>query len=187
MASKLKIARGYPGHKKQKEIYKMKPTIVTKEAFKVIGLELRTSFKDGRNKTEIPPFFHKVLEKGRLDDVPNRVNQDQLCIFKFEKDSPDFSYIMGVEVESDREIPEGMVSVDMPASQYATATFIKRGFEDVSRAFGFVDQEWLPKSDYVRGNSPGFVYYDDRFFSIFNEQGYEGNPVADVYFPVQAK
>jgi AraC family transcriptional regulator len=165
----------------------MEPIIVNKQAFNVIGLELRTSFKDGRSKTEIPQFFHNVLEEARLDAVPNRINQNQLCIFKFDKNSPNFSYIMGVEVNSLDEIPEGMISVEVPASQYAMATIIKRGAEDVGKAFGYIDQKWLPRSDYMPGNSLPFIYYDDRFFSIFNEQGYEGSPVADVYFPVNPK
>jgi hypothetical protein len=35
--------------------------------------------------------------------------------------------------------------------------------------------------------APAFIYYDDRFFSVFNQHGYAGNPVADLYVPVQAK
>ena len=166
---------------------KIEPAIITKKAFKVVGLELYTSFKDGRNRAEIPQFFHKVLAEARLENVPNRVNQNQLCLFKFKKGSPDFLYIMGVEVESNHEIPAGMTSVDIPASQYARATIIKRGAEDVGRVFEYINQEWLPQSAYIPGNSPAFIYYDDRFFSVFYERGYEGQPVADVYFPVKPK
>lgn len=167
----------------------METTIVTKEAFKVIGLELCSSLKDGRLKVEGPPFFHKFVEEATLNDIPNRINQNQLCIFKFdfENDPRDLSYIIGAEVESDQELPEEMISLDMLASQYAKVTITKRGFDDVYKGFMYLENEWLPQSDYVKVLAPPFIYYDDRFFSIFNEQGYAGNPLADLYLPVQPK
>lgn len=165
----------------------MEPKIVQKDELKVIGLVLHTSFKDGRFRTEVPPFFHKVLEEGKLEKVPNRINRNQLCIFKMKKDSPDFDYIMGVEAGSLDEIPEGMESITLPKSEYAILTIVKRGPEDVAKAIKYIYEEWLPESDYVSTGAPGFIYYDDRFFSVFNKHGYGGNPVADIYVPIKPK
>jgi predicted transcriptional regulator YdeE len=86
----------------------------------VIGLTLHTSFNDGRNKTEIPPFFHKVLEEGLLDRVPDRLNANQLCVFKMERNNPDFDYTMGVEVSKADGLPESMALIRLPAAKYVT-------------------------------------------------------------------
>jgi AraC family transcriptional regulator len=162
------------------------PKIIAKNEIKVVGLVLHTSFKDDRHATEIPPFFHKVLEEGKLNKVPNRIDQNQLCIFRREEGSPDFDYIMGVEVSNFDEIPEGMEQITLPKSVYVSMTIVKRGPEDVGKGFGYLMEGWLPESGYVPAGDP-FIYYDDRFFSVFNEHGYDGNPVADINIPVKYK
>jgi AraC family transcriptional regulator len=162
-------------------------TLSIVEDIKVIGIVLHTSFQDGRNRTEIPSFFHQVLEEAKLAKVPHRLNQNQLCIFKMAKNSPDFDYIMGVEVESIDEIPAGMESIMLPQGEYVVLTIIKRGPEDVGQGFQYLYEKWLPQSVYRPTDAPGFIYYDERFFSVFNKHGYAGNPIADLYVPVKPK
>lgn len=157
------------------------------EDMKVIGLVLHTSFQQGRNQAEIPAFFHQVLEEGKLATVPHRLNQHQLCIFKMAKHSPDFDYIMGVEVEQIDEIPAGMESITLPQGEYVVLTIIKRGPEDVGHGFEYLFEQWLPQSAYESTGAPGFIYYDERFFSVFNQHGYAGNPIADLYVPIKPK
>jgi predicted transcriptional regulator YdeE len=57
----------------------------------VVGITLKTSFKNDRNKTEIPPFFHRVLQEGKLELVPDRLNSNQLCVFEMKKGDRDFN------------------------------------------------------------------------------------------------
>jgi predicted transcriptional regulator YdeE len=102
-----------------------------------------------------------------------------------ERNNPDFDYVMGVEVKSINGIPEGMESTVLPKSKYATLTIVKRGPEDVGRAFGQIFEKWIPKSIYIPTGKPSFIYYDERFFSVFNEKGYDGNPLATVYVPIK--
>lgn len=158
-----------------------------KDAIQVTGLVLHTSFQNGQNEKDVPPFFHRVLEEHLLDRVPNRINQNQLCVFLMKKDSPAFDYVMGVEVENGARIPSEMEHLMLPASDYAVLTIIKRGPQDVGSGFAYIYEEWLPTSDYRPANAPCFIYYDDRFFSIFNQQGYAGNPIAELYVPIQPK
>jgi predicted transcriptional regulator YdeE len=154
---------------------------------KVIGLVLHTSFQDGRNKTDIPAFFHQVLEEAKLAQVPHRLNQNQMCVFNFAKNSPEFDYLMGVEVEWLDEIPAGMESIILPTGQYVVLTMVKRGPEDVGQGFQYVNEKWLPQSAYKPTGTPSFIYYDERFFSVFDKQGYAGNPIVDLYIPIQPK
>ncbi len=163
----------------------MEPKIITKNEMKIIGLVLHTSFTNEKSKKEIPPFFHKVLEEKKLEEIPNRINENQLCIFKMTRNCPDFDYVMGVEVSNTDKIPQGMESVLLSKSDYASLTIVKKGPEDVGKAFEHILKNWIPKSIYIPTGAPGFIYYDDRFFSIFNKNGYEGNPQATVYVPIK--
>jgi AraC family transcriptional regulator len=50
----------------------MEPTIVRKDAFSVIGLELKTTTHDGKNLNEIPSFWAQVLAAGQIDRIPDK-------------------------------------------------------------------------------------------------------------------
>lgn len=163
----------------------MEAIIVEKFGMKIVGFTLKTSFKYERHKTEIPPFFHKVLKEGKLESVKDRLNSNQLCVFEMKKDNPDFNYTMGVEVNKINTIPENMNSLTLPVSKYVAIKIIKRGPEDVGKAFGYIFKEWIPNSVYIPTGEPAYIYYDDEFFSIYNEKGYEGNPLATVYVPIK--
>ncbi|MFP4471222.1 MAG: GyrI-like domain-containing protein [Bacteroidota bacterium] len=163
------------------------PEIISREAVRVAGLTLHTSFARDRNKTEIPPFFHKVLEEKKLEQIPGRLNQNQLCIFLMKKDSPDFDYLMGVEINAGEEIPEHTDSMVLSGGDYVRMSIVKRGPEDVGRAFGYLYNEWMSGSGYVPSGAPAFIYYDEQFFTVFNSTGYAGNPPATVYIPVIKK
>jgi AraC family transcriptional regulator len=169
----------------QNSANKMETKIIEKPEMTVVGITLKTSFKDDRNKTEIPPFFHHVLEEGKLEKLPNRLNTNQLCVFEMKKDNPDFNYTMGVEVSITTNAPHEMTKLKLPASKYVAIKIIKRGPEDVGRAFGYIYKEFIPNSIYIPTGEPAFIYYDDEFFSIFNEKGYAGNPLATVYVPIK--
>ena len=162
--------------------------VVARDEVDVIGLVLHTSFQEERSKDEIPPFFHGVLKKGLLDVVPHRLNNNKMCVFRLKPGSPDFDYMIGVEVSQVGEIPEGMEHLTIPAHDYAMMPFIKRGHADGMQAFARLTQEWLPASNYTMAPSPIFIYYDEEdFFSIYNTQGYDGNPVGKFFLPVSPK
>jgi AraC family transcriptional regulator len=169
----------------QKTANKMETKIIDKPEMLIVGITLKTSFKEDRNKTEIPPFFHRVLEEGKLEQVPDRLNTNQLCVFEMKRDNPDFNYTMGVEVSKTDNALDEMTKLSLAASKYAAIKTIKRGPEDVGRAFGYIYKEFIPDSIYIPTGEPAFIYYDDEFFSIYNEKGYAGNPLATVYVPVK--
>ena len=169
----------------QNSTNKMETKIIEKPEITVVGITLKTSFKDDRNKTEIPPFFHHVLEEGKLEKVSDRLNTNQLCVFEMKKDNPDFNYTMGVEVSKTENAPNEMTKLKLPASKYVAIKIIKRGPEDIGRAFGFIYKEFIPNSIYIPTGEPAFIYYDDEFFSVFKKHGYAGNPLATVYVPIK--
>ncbi len=94
---------------------------------------------------------------------------------------------MGTEVKNFNDIPEGMKNLVIKKNKYAKLTIIKKGNKDGVNAFNFLVQEWLPKSNYKHAASPPFIYYDERFSSVFDKYGYNGDPLADVYLPIIEK
>lgn len=163
----------------------MEAKIVEKPEMHVVGISLQTSFTNERNKHEIPPFFHNVLKEKKLDDVENRLNNNQLCVFEMKRGNPDFRYTMGVEVSASRNASFSMTALTLPASRYVSVRTIKRGPEDVSKAFGYIYKDYIPNSIYIPTGAPAFIYYDEEFFNVFNEKGYAGNPMATVFVPVK--
>lgn len=57
----------------------------------------------------------------RIDDLPERPHPD-VFICPFHDRPTDFTYYIGVEVTSDNIVPEGMVTLTIPAKQYSVFT-----------------------------------------------------------------
>ncbi len=171
--------------KNQKIMYEVK--ITNQKEKKVVGLVLHTTFAENKQAQEIPPFFHKIMEEDTLENVPNRINENQICVFVMKKGSPNFDYYMGVEVSSYETIPEGMETITIPASSFAAAPFIKRGNPDGLKAFKHLTENWLPEKGYIlEMGVPMFIYYDERFIPSFKDHGYDGTQIAEMNIPVEA-
>ena len=159
--------------------------VVEVEEKKIVGPVLHTSFVANRQAEEVPLFFHKTMEQGDLEKVPNRVDANQICAFVKPETSPQFDYYMAVEVRGFDNIPDGMSCLTIPACRCATTSFVKRGNKDVMMAMQHLLNEWIPanagRPDF---SLPAFIVYDERFLPIFRTQGYDGNPVAQLFIPV---
>jgi len=160
--------------------------IISKEEMKIIGLILKTTFLKNRQAEEIPPLFHKVMEVGTMKSVPNRVNNNQICVIDRNENSPYFDYYIGVEVNNFDEIPEGMVDLTISAGNYAVTSFLKKGNKDVLMAVKHITDKWIPENGYEMDHQkPGCIYYDEDFITGYEENGYEGNLIAKVFIPVK--
>lgn len=101
----------------------MVPEIITRPSFTIIGIELKTTRKDGTSFKEIPLFWEKANRDNIYSKVPNKEN-DNICygLCTDCQDDESFRYIIGNEVSSTENIPEGMVSLTIPESKYARFT-----------------------------------------------------------------
>lgn len=160
--------------------------VMHKKEMKIIGLVLKTTFMQNRQAEEIPPFFHEVMEAKTLKSVPNRANNNQICIIYRKPNSPEFDYYMGVEVDNYDEIPEGMETITIPTGNYAVTSFTKRGNKDVLMAAKYITEEWIPKNGHTEDHQkPGCIYYDEAFINGYEEKGYDGNLTAQIFIPVK--
>lgn len=163
------------------------PMLVRKPEMTLAGLSISTSFNGGRSQQDIPPFFHKVIDESMLADIPYRINKNHLCVFKLRDHSPDFDYIVAVEVSRVDSLPEDWTVLVLAERDYAALEFEKTGHGSVADAFRRIHEEWLPGSEYRAAPKPAFVYYDEKFFEVFNSKGYDGQPVATAHVPVVRK
>ncbi|MFD0868291.1 DNA gyrase inhibitor [Chlamydia abortus] len=92
-----------------------------------------------------------------------------------------FNYIAAVGVHSFGQLPEGMISVEVPASLYAVVTY--RGVLDgLGEGFEYFWSNWLPQSEYVYEGMYEFEFYDQRYRNRTDPES-----EIDLYFPISPK
>jgi len=89
--------------------------------------------------------------------------------------SGEFDYMAGMQVSRTDDIPDGMVSFNVPAQTYAvlpcTLPTLREVFDQIYGA-------WLPASGYVRTSGPELELYDETF------DPRDPASVFEVYIPV---
>lgn len=161
----------------QGEIF-MEPRIVTKPAFKVIGYELRTEVT-GENFVEIPKFWQKMMQTGKLTQLPQSVHPGVvlgLCT-DFAPDGT-FSYLICTEVSALDSIPEGMVGKQFESTQYAVFTAKGPVPDKIQEVTRYIYSTWFPQSGRQRANAPDFEWYDDARMHL-------AEPEVDIYVPIE--
>ena len=134
----------------------MKPEIVNKDAFVVVGLKYT-----GDNKNnEIPQLWGQLMPVHQnIKDVSDWKVAFGVCD-NFIEEKGIFDYIAGYQVSSTDDVPDGMVSWNIPAGQYAVFTTT---VPDIHKTMDKIYKEWLPTSGYLRSAAPEFELYDEKF------------------------
>jgi AraC family transcriptional regulator len=150
----------------------MEPKIVTKSAFTVVGVKYR-----GKNeKNEIPQLWEqfgpRICEIKRLADPHVAYG----VMHNYDEESGEFDYVAGFEVSSVAEVPEGMVSWEVPEQTYAVFTCT---LPTLMETFEHAYKTWLPQSGYQRADSPEFELYDENFDSQ------DENSEMAIYIPIR--
>ena len=156
----------------------MEPKIISKKAFSVIGIELKTTTREGKNFVEIPQFWQQVIQKKQIKNIPNKKQPDRvlgICM-DFRADGA-FSYIIGSEVTHTDNVPDDMVSREIPEANYAVFTARGKMPDSIQNTTKYIYREWLPKSKYQHAHSPEFELYDER-------SGDSENAEVDIYIPI---
>ena len=138
----------------------MEPKFETKLSFKAVGMMFSGKVK-GNELYELWDRFSKVIS-----EIPNRSNTD-MCYgivnpFSTKMEDGEMEYVAAVEVDNFNNVPEGMVSIEIPESHYAIFTH-KGHIRNFMDTIKFVFGQWLPNSDYKIMNAPELEVYDERF------------------------
>lgn len=150
----------------------MEPEIKSKPAFTVVGMKYR-----GKNKNkEIPQLWFKLGP--RMNEIKHRIGPAYGVMDNYNEESGEFDYVAGIEVDSAADIPEGMVSIDVPEQTYAVFTST---LPTLVETFQHAYKTWLPQSGYKRVDGPEFELYDETFNPA------DETSVMYIYIPVRKK
>ncbi|MBN1761123.1 MAG: AraC family transcriptional regulator [Chitinispirillaceae bacterium] len=147
----------------------MEPEIIMKDAFNVIGYELRTTTNEGKNLREIPEFWSRYHENNRGALIPGKKYPAVvlgICC-DFDRKTNLFSYVIGFENVGEADVPDGMVVKHLPALKYAVFTTPEVKMEEFTRSIqkttGYIYSEWLPESGFeYNGEGVDIEVYDER-------------------------
>ncbi len=140
-----------------------------------IGLELRTNNQEC--SATMPAHKERFFQENILEKIPHKVGSDLLALYTdYEGDyTQAYSWILGAEVSSLDEVPEGLVGKVIPASQYAVFPTQGAFPEGLIAAW---QEVW--KSDLSRLYSSDFELYPDHFDP-------QVNPEVKVYIAIEQK
>ncbi|NOU74641.1 helix-turn-helix domain-containing protein [Paenibacillus sp. LMG 31458] len=169
---------------------RMEYQLKTKPAFKLIGYELKTSCKEGRNHREFPAFWDSYLQEGKGNRIPNRVHADSqvelgICT-DFNMETGDLSYIIGMEATDFEDVPADLVSREFPEARYVVFTTPKvtqdQFVASIQSTWKSIFEEWFPHSGYEHAGGAEFELYDERCNPSKNEL-----IQMDIYIPIKEK
>jgi AraC family transcriptional regulator len=151
----------------------MEPQIVSKEAFKVVGLYYR-----GKNEnSEIPQMWGTFMSRaGEVKHMVQFPNAAYGVCDNMDHETGEFDYVAAFEVSQVEDVPEGMVGLEIPGGTYAVFTCT---LPTLGETFDHVYQVWLPKSGYQRACGPEFELYDEQFSTD------EPDSPMYIYIPVK--
>lgn len=154
--------------------------IVKKEGFKVVGIQRKIKSANGENFKEVPKFWNDCMKDGSMDWV--RSNAGSLGVLGVSLDlqnfyNGNFTYMIAVE-KIDGPLPEGFVSVTVPAATWAVFEAVgplpDANQDVVKRIFS----EWFPATGYQHDCAPEIEVYPD---GDTNSQNYR----CEIWIPVK--
>lgn len=102
-----------------------KPSPVTTETqpgFAVVGLSARTTNQaEAGGNGLIPKMWQNAMQQGSLEGIPHRADNNITVVYTdYASDhNGEYSYVLGVRVSAVDKVPDGMVTVNVPAGKYA--------------------------------------------------------------------
>jgi AraC family transcriptional regulator len=131
----------------------MEPRIASLPAFTVVGIKYH-----GKNENnEIKQMWNDFGP--RMGEIKHKRACYGVCANE-DNETHEFDYFAGFEVDSTDDIPEGMVSYEVPASTYAA---FRTTLPAIGQTFDHAYQKWLPQSGYHCTDGPDLELYDEEF------------------------
>ena len=135
----------------------METTIVRKSSFKIIGIQ----FRGNNDNNACPKLWDKFAK--RIADV-KPLALDPITAFgvcsNCDIENNIFDYTVGLEVKDLSSIPTDMISMEIPAQEYAV---IESTLPTLIVTLDTINNKWLPNSNYLRTSGPEFELYDAAF------------------------
>lgn len=150
----------------------MKPKIASRSAFTVVG----TKYHGKNENKEIPQMWQDFGPRMReIKQVVNTCIAYGICANMDEK-TGEFDYVAGFEVEAVADVPEGMVSMEIPEATYALFTTT---LPAIHETFHNAYHTWLPQSGYRPTGGPELELYGEEF------DPQDPTSTFEVYIPIE--
>ncbi|MCP4108148.1 MAG: AraC family transcriptional regulator [Desulfobacteraceae bacterium] len=154
----------------------MQPTITTKPAFQIIGLQSRHGCEKEKCHNLWDSFLKRFDELMPLAKKPGAylgIHTD------FDEDWNVCEHTVGVEVENPVTVPENMISLEIPEQEYSV---FECTFSSIMETFE-THKNWCLQSGYERSGGPELLRFDQPFDKNFDPQKPE-SPVY-LYIPIR--
>ena len=134
-------------------------TIVTLDAFYVIGISVRTTNVNNKALKDIGDLFGNFMGQNIIEKIPNKISDDIYCVYTdYESDyNGPYTAIVGCKVSSLNEIPTGLIGQTIPDSKYQV--YRSTGKLSISLAKTW---EGIWNSDLNRRYSADFDIYGEK-------------------------
>jgi predicted transcriptional regulator YdeE len=92
--------------------------------FKIIGISIRTTNKNGQASKEIAELWGKFMSENILTKIPNKVDNEIYSLYTdYESDhTKPYTAVLGCKVENLENIPNGMVGKSFDGGTYIKTT-----------------------------------------------------------------
>lgn len=150
----------------------MEPKIEGRSAFRVVGM----MYQGKNEQNEIPQMWAKFA--ARVAEVQNRVEEHAtygVC-GNYDEDSGEFDYVAGINVKASADVPQGMVSWDVPAQTYAVFACT---LPTLGSTHEHIRGTWFPASGYCHADGPELELYDEEF------EPTDPDSVMYLYIPIE--
>lgn len=175
--------------------YMMNPVIVKKESFKVAGYGIKTNIASSYLK-DIAAYWDTYTGENLESKMYAQLNPPKhgevgICVSTAGDEN--VVYLLGVIVEDFTKVTSDMLTIEIPAAEYAVFTtpavdLTKADtsqndpLADVVKAtWQYIFEEWLPNSEYMYDEGKvDFELYDERCH-------FRSDATMDIYIPVVKK
>ncbi len=134
----------------------------------IVGISVRTSNNNGEAAKDIPTLWNKFLVERVAGKIQNKVDETIYCLYTdYEKDhTTPYTTILGCEVSTLTDIPEGMVSKTIEVANYQKYT-AKGNLNE-----GVVFNEWVKiwNSDLDRAYTTDYEVYGAKAGNMENAE-----------------
>ncbi|TCI89960.1 GyrI-like domain-containing protein [Tenacibaculum sp. M341] len=131
---------------------------IQKENLKIIGISVRTTNQNQQAAKDIPALWEQFVTTNVIDKIPNKLDGKVFSVYTdYESDyMGSYTTILGCEVSSLENVPEGMTTVEIPADFYTNFTINGQLNENI------VYNKWLEiwQSDIKRSYHSDFEVYE---------------------------
>jgi predicted transcriptional regulator YdeE len=160
----------------------MNPKVVERGAFTVVGIAARTS--NAREMTAdgiIGKQWGRLMQEGLLAKIPDKADQNIVAVYTdYASDhNGQYTFILGVRVNSDRDVPVGMLAKKIPAGKFAVFTSEKGAAAKVA------PETWMKINSLPHSAVGGDrVYRAD--YEIYDQRAADpANSQVDVYVGIK--